>query len=88
MEHRRILKIAMGLYPQITDRDKPKTGKPLVRYPGLCCRGLGQAPVAFATERRQDSLFSTHPESDQILHLGTHLAPLFPGAHPVVGPQE
>jgi hypothetical protein len=71
----------MSLYPQITDRNKPLTSKPLIRHPGLCCQGLGQMPVTFPTERRQDRLFPTRPKGKQILHLCTHLAPLLPEAH-------
>ncbi len=72
----------MGLDPQIADREQALAGKPLIGHPGLGGKGLGQMPVAFATDRRQDRLPFARSQLQQMPDLGACVAPLFPVAHP------
>ena len=68
----------MGLDPQLADRYEPLAFKPLVGHPGLGGQGLGQMPVAFATDCRQDRLPFARPQGQQIPNLGARVAPLIP----------
>jgi hypothetical protein len=74
----------MGLDPQIADRKQALTGRPPVGHPGLDGERLGQTPVAFATDRRQDRLPFARCQLQQMPDLGACVAPLFPAAHPDV----
>ncbi len=71
----------MSFHPQIADADQPLALKPFVRHPGLGRQGLRQVPVALATERGEDRLTATGPQSEQVADLRAREAPPFPVAH-------
>ncbi len=81
MEHTVVSSIAMSFHPQIADADQALVLKPFVRHPGLSCQGLRQVPVAFATERGEDRLAATGPQSEKMADLRACPAPLFPVTH-------
>jgi len=72
----------LGLDPQIADREQALAGKPLVGHPGLSGKGLGQVPLALATDRRHDRLPLARSEGQQMPDLGARVSPRFPVAHP------
>ncbi len=63
----------MGFQPQLTDRYQTLASKPLIGHPGLGCQGLGQMPVAFATDGGQDSLAPTGSQGEQVADFGARL---------------
>ena len=71
----------MRFHPQITHGDQALAFQPVIGHPGLGGQRSRQVPVAFATQRRQDSVPFARSEPHQISHLGPHLTPLFPVAH-------
>lgn len=55
--------------------------QPVIGHPGLGGQRPRQVPVAFAAQRRQDSVPFARSDPDQISHLGPHITPLLPVAH-------
>jgi hypothetical protein len=70
--------IAVGTHPKRTDGYQALAFQPIICHPGLCRQGLGQVPVAFAADRRQNRLTLTRPQRQKIADLGAHPAPLLP----------
>ena len=71
----------MRAHPEITHGNQALAFEPVVRHSRLGGQRPGEVPEALGAQRRQDCLAFTRPQSQQVAHLGAHLAPLFPVAH-------
>ena len=69
-EHMTSSHVAVGLHPPVSDGEQTRVRKPRLRHPGWCRQGLGQVPVALATERREDCLTFARPRYQPVAHAG------------------